>query len=189
MSAFVVPQLRHQRVLQREGREPGASSEERGPTPALHPAQRPPCIGDDKHSCVINNARSLQLMVSCSKLIGTEISFCALLSCPTGPQYCVARLCQLAAVPSWKQWWFPPLKSDLASQSFEFTPPLPHAKELSQTLLPLPLHPPQLTVGRVAGTVTGHPSQANRCTFEERLGKVRKMEEVQEGTAKGSYDL
>lgn len=41
----VTPLLRHQRVLWQVAHEPGASSEERGPTPALPPAQQPPPTG------------------------------------------------------------------------------------------------------------------------------------------------
>lgn len=43
----VTPLLRRQRVLWQEAHEPGASSEERGPTPALPPAQQPPPTGED----------------------------------------------------------------------------------------------------------------------------------------------
>lgn len=62
--AFVVPRVRHRRVLWREVREPGASSEERGPTPAPHRAQQPPRTGEDKQTCIqfINEGpHSLQL--------------------------------------------------------------------------------------------------------------------------------
>lgn len=41
-----VHHLRHQRALWQGGREPDASSEERGPIPAPHPAQPPPHTSD-----------------------------------------------------------------------------------------------------------------------------------------------
>lgn len=50
-----IPRRRRQRVPWQEAHEPGASSEERGPTPALPPAQRPPRTGEDTASFIINN--------------------------------------------------------------------------------------------------------------------------------------
>lgn len=49
-SATVAPCLRHRRVPWQEGREPGASSGESDPTPALHPARRPSHTGEDIHT-------------------------------------------------------------------------------------------------------------------------------------------
>lgn len=46
----VTPLLRHQRVLWQEAHEPDASSEERGPTPALLPARQPPATGEGASS-------------------------------------------------------------------------------------------------------------------------------------------
>lgn len=46
-SASAVLHLKRQRVLWQEDQEPDASSEERGPTPALLPAQPPTHTGED----------------------------------------------------------------------------------------------------------------------------------------------
>lgn len=53
-AASVTPQLRHQRVLWQEAHEPSASSEERGPTPALPPARGPPHTGKATPSSIAN---------------------------------------------------------------------------------------------------------------------------------------
>lgn len=97
-SAFAVPLLWHQRVLWQGDREPGASSEGRGPTPALLPAQRPPHTGEDKHTNThiqtqFINVGALQLMVKYNFKYYKYYYFVLSFFCSAGLQCCVARPC------------------------------------------------------------------------------------------------
>lgn len=170
----VTPLLRRQRVLWQEAHEPGASSEERGPTPAPPPAQQRPPTGEDASQPTVtvefgqNSDRNPGVVSTALKCEGTTwFKAEALCSGPTGPRCCIARPCWPAAAPSWKPSWLH-LKHLLAPQSSTSALPLRHTRELS--------HPPPLLP----------PSPPQRSAVNGELCSVRRTEKGQWGTAKGA---